>query len=70
MEKEIEIRTKENSSYKLIIKLELDEEDERLLKKRLNLLALSPRLNDEQSEVIEKLFGFYWYKNCEINIIK
>ena len=70
MEKEIEIRTKENNSYKLIIKLELDEEDERLLKKRLNLLALSPRLNDEQSEVIEKLFGFYWYKNCEINIIK
>ena len=70
MEKEIEIRTKENNSYKLIIKLELDEEDERLLKKRLNLLALSPRLNDEQSEVIEKLFGFYCYKNCEINIIK
>ena len=27
-------------------------------------------LNNEQSEVIETLFGYYWYKNCEINIIK
>ena len=41
MEKEIEIRAKENGSYKLIIKLELNEEDEELLKKRFNLLALS-----------------------------
>ena len=41
-----------------------------LLKKRFNLLALSPKLNNEQSEVIETLFGYYWYKNCEINIIK
>ena len=38
MEKEIEIRAKENDSYKLILKLELDEEDEELLKKRFNLL--------------------------------
>ena len=69
MEKEIEIRAKENDSYKLILKLELNEEDEELLKKRFNLLALSPKLNNEQSEVIETLFGYYWYKNCEINII-
>ena len=49
MGKEVEIRAKENSSYKLILKLELDEEDEELLKKRFNLLALSPRLNNEQA---------------------
>ena len=70
MGKEIEIRAKENDSYKLILKLELNEEDEELLKKRFNLLVLSPKLNNEQSEVIETLFGYYWYKNCQINIIK
>lgn len=70
MEKEIEIRAKESDSYKLILKLELNEEDEELLKKRFNLLVLSPKLNNEQSEAIETLFGYYWYKNCEINIIK
>lgn len=69
MEKEIEIRAKENDSYKLVLKLELNEEDEELLKKRFNLLALSTKLNNKQSEVIETLFGFYWYKNCLINII-
>ena len=70
MEREIEIKAKENDSYKLILKLELDEECEELLKKRFNLLALSPKLNNEKSEIIETLFGYYWYKNCEINIIK
>ena len=70
MEKEIEIRAKKNDSYKLILKLELNEEDEELLKKRFNLLVLSPKLNNEQSEVIETLFGYYWYENCEINIVK
>lgn len=44
MEKEIEIKAKENDSYKLILKLELNEEDEELLKKRFNLLALSPKI--------------------------
>ena len=70
MEKEIEIRAKESDSYKLILKLELNEEDEDLLKKRLHLLALWPKLSNEQGEVIETIFGYYWYKNCEINIIK
>ena len=70
MEKEIVIENKKNDSYKLILKLELNEEDEDLLKKRFNLLALSPKLSNEQSEVIETLFGYHWYKNCEINIIK
>jgi hypothetical protein len=70
MEREIEIKAKENDSYKLILKLELSKDDEELLKKKFNLLALSPKLNNEQSEVIETLFGYHWYKNCEINIIK
>ena len=70
MRKEIEIRDKENDSYKLILKLELGREGEKLLEKGYNLLALSPKLNNEQSEVIEVLFGYYWYKNCEINIVK
>ena len=34
MEKEIVIENKENNSYKLILKVELDEDDEALLKKR------------------------------------
>lgn len=70
MEKEIIVEDKRNDSYKLVLKIELDEEDEQLLKKRFNLLALSPKLNNEQSEILETLFGYYWYKNCEINIVK
>ena len=70
MEKEIIIEDKKNDSYKLILKLELDEDDEKLLKKRLNLLALCTKLNNKQSEILETLFGYYWYKNCRINIIK
>lgn len=70
MEKEIVIENKENDSYKLILKLELDEDDEKLLKLKLNLLALSTKLNNEQSEILETLFGYYWYKECEINVLK
>lgn len=70
MEKEIVIKDKKNDSYKLILKLELDEDDEKLLKKKLNLLALCVKLNNEQNEILETLFGYYWYKNCEINILK
>ena len=70
MGKEIIVEDKRNDSYKLVLKIELDEEDEQLLKKRFNLLALSPKLNNEQNEILETLFGYYWYKNCEINIIK
>lgn len=70
MEKEIIVENKKNDLYKLILKVELDDDDERLLKKRFNLLALSPKLNNEQTEILETLFGYYWYKECEINIIK
>lgn len=69
MEKKIIVEDKKNDSYKLILKVELDEDDEALLKKRFNLLALSPKLSNEQTEILETLFGYYWYKNCEINII-
>lgn len=70
MEKEITVEDKRNDSYKLVLKIELDEEDEQLLKKRFNLLALSPKLNNKQNEILETLFGYYWYKDCEIKIIK
>ena len=70
MEKEIIVESKKNDSYKLILKVELDEEDELLLKKRLNLLALSVNLSNEQTEILETLFGYHWYKDCEININK
>ena len=70
MKKEVVLENKKNDSYKLILKLELDEDDEKLLRKRLNLLALCTKLSNEQSEIIETLFGYYWYKNCQINIIK
>ena len=70
MEKEIIVESRGNDSYKLILKVELDEEDESLLKKRFNLLALSVRLSNEQIEILETLFGYYWYRDCEININK
>ena len=70
MEKEIVIENKENKDYKLILKVNINKEDEDLLKKRFNLLALSPNLSNEQCEMLETLFGYYWYKHCEINIIK
>lgn len=70
MKKEIVIENKKNNSYKLILKLELDEDNEKLLKKKLNLLALSPNLSNEQTEILETLFGYHWYKECEINVLK
>ena len=70
MEKEKIVEDKKNNSYKLILKVRLDEDDEVLLRKRFNLLALSPRLSNEQTEMLEILFGYYWYKDCEINILK
>ena len=66
MEREIEIIPKEDDSYKLVIKVELNDDDEELLKKRLNLLALSPNLSEDQVMIIETFFGYYWYKNCEM----
>lgn len=69
MEKEIMVKNKKNNSYKLILKVELNKDDETLLKKRFNLLALSPRLSNEQTKILETLFGYYWYKDCEINTI-
>ena len=70
MEKLIVVEDKKNKNYKLILEVDLDREDEDLLKKRFNLLALSQKLSNEQTELLEVIFGYYWYKNCEINIIK
>lgn len=70
MKKEIVIENKANEDYKLILRVNIDKEEEDLLKKRFNLLALSPNLSNEQTEILETLFGYYWYRHCEINIIK
>ena len=70
MEKEIVIEHKEYKDYKLILKVNISREDEDLLKKRLNLLALSPNISGEQHEILGTLFGYYWYKHCEIKILK
>ena len=70
MGKLIVVEDKVTKDYKLILKVDIDEEDEDLLKKRFNLLALSQKLSNKQTELLEIIFGYYWYKNCEINIIK
>ena len=70
MGKEIIVKHKMIEDYKLILKVEIDEEDEDLLKKEFNLSALKQKLSEEQSEVLENVFGHYWYKLCEINILK
>ena len=45
-------------------------EKEIAIKKGYNLIALLPNLKASQLGALEKLFGFDWYKNCEINIIE
>lgn len=70
MEKELIVRSKNHEDYKLILKVDIDNDDEELLKKRFNLLALSQKLSNEQQEILETLFGYYWYKECEIDIFK
>lgn len=70
MEKKVVIESKKNDSYKLVLKVELDKEHEQLLKKGYIMLALSQNLSNKQIEIIEKLFGYYWYKNCKIKIVK
>ena len=70
MEKELIVRSKSHEDYKLILKVDIDNDDEELLKKRFNLLALSQKLSNEQQNILESLFGYYWYKKCEIDIFK
>nr|DAG75490.1 MAG TPA: hypothetical protein [Microviridae sp.] len=70
MEKELIVRSKSHEDYKLILKVDIDNDDEDMLKKRLNLLVLSRKLSDEQQEILEFSFGYYWYKKCEIDILK
>ena len=69
MEKLIAVENKKQRKQ-IILEVDLNREDEDLLKKKLNLLALSQKLSNEQTELLETIFGYDWYKNCEINIIK
>ena len=70
MEKEIVVEDKKNKAYKLVLKASIDEDDEDLLKKGLHLLALIPNLSSIQIQMLERVFGYCWYKSCEIKIIK
>ena len=70
MEKELIAKSKNHEDYKLILKVDVDNDDEDLLKKGFNLLALSRKLSNEQQEILESVFGYYWYKECEIDIFK
>ena len=70
MEKEIIVEDKKNKDYKLILKANINEDDENLLKKGLNVLGLSVNLSSLQIQILERVFGYYWYKSCEMKIIK
>ena len=69
MEKLIAVENRKQGKQ-VILEVNLNREDEDLLKKRLNLLALGQKLSNEQTELLETIFGYDWHKNCEINIIK
>ena len=66
MKKEVIIKHKGIEDYKIILKIEVDKEFEDLLKKKLYLLALELKMSNEQSEILDEVYGFYWYKQCEI----
>ena len=69
MEKLIAAENKKQRKQ-VILEVDLNRENEDQLKKKLYLLALSQKLSNEQTELLETIFGYDWYKNCEINIIK
>lgn len=70
MEKEIIIEKRGYEEYKLVLKIDIDKDDKALLKKGYYLLVLGRKLSEKQSEKLEAVFGYYWYKECEINILK
>ena len=69
MEKLIAVENRKQRKQ-VILEVNLNREDEDLLKKKLYLLALGQKLSNEQTELLETIFGYDWYKNSEINIIK
>lgn len=70
MEKEVIVKNKSNKEYKLVLKIDIDKDDGELLKKGYNLLVLGQKLSKKQNEILEAVFGYYWYKKCEIKILK
>ena len=69
MEKLITVENRKQRKQ-VMFEVDLNRGEEDLLRKKLNLLALSQKLSNEQTELLETIFGYDWYKNCEINIIK
>ena len=70
MEKEVIVKNKSNKEYKLVLKIDIDKDDGELLKKGYNLLVLGQKLSEKQNEILETVFGYYWYKKCKIEILK
>ena len=70
MEKEAIVKKRGNEEYKLVLKIDISKDDKELLKKGYNLLVLGQRLSEKQNEILETVFGYYWYKECEIDILK
>ena len=69
MEKLIAVENKKQRKQ-VILEVNLNREDVDLLKKKFDLLVLSQKLSNEQTELLETIFGCDWDNNCEINIIK
>ena len=69
MEKLIVVENKKQRKQ-VILEVDLDRENEDLLKKGFYLLALNQKLSNEQTELPETIFGNDWDKNSEIKIIK
>ena len=44
----------------VVLEVNLNREDEDLLKKKLYLLALGQKLSNEQTELLESIFGYDW----------
>ena len=57
MEKLIAVENKKQRKQ-VILEVDLNREDEDLLKKKLYLLALGQKLSNEQTELLETIFGY------------
>lgn len=66
----IEVKSVEDNTFKIILEVELDEYDRDYIRRKYYGLALFNRLKEKQIEVIERVYGYEWYKKCIIKIVK
>ena len=62
----IEVKSVEDDTFKIILEVELNRYDREYIRKEYYSLALFGRLKEKQLEVIEKVYGYEWYKKCII----